>query len=150
MSKENPILPPTYFIVSIILMLVLHFLVPIVKFIGYPWNLQGIVPLALGVILNLIADAAFKKHGTTVKPFEESSTLVTAGVFRFSRNPMYFGMLLILIGIALFMGSLAPFLVIVAFGILMEMVFIKTEEKMLEEKFGGSWIAYKKQVRRWI
>jgi len=150
MSKAKRILPPTYFFASIILMLILHFLAPVAKFIGYPWDLLGIVPLALGIILNLIADAAFKKHGTTVKPFEESSTLVTAGVFRFSRNPMYFGMVLILIGIAVLMGSLTPFLVVVTFGILMDMAFIRTEERMLEEKFGGVWLTYKKQVRRWI
>ena len=104
----------------------------------------------LGVILNLVADAAFKKHGTTIKPFEESTALITGGVFRISRHPMYLGMLLILLGIATLMGSLTPFVVVVAFGISMELVFVRFEESMLEKKFGRIWLEYKRQVRRWI
>jgi protein-S-isoprenylcysteine O-methyltransferase Ste14 len=103
-----------------------------------------------GIILNLAADAAFKKHQTTVKPFEKSAVLITAGVYRISRHPMYLGMALILLGIAILMGSAMPFIVIPVFCILMEMVFVRTEEGMLEEQFGPEWVAYTKKVRKWI
>lgn len=65
-------------------------------------------PLIFGVALNISADRMFEQHKTTVKPFEESTALVTDGVFRFSRNPMYLGMVLILSGVVLLAGSTTP------------------------------------------
>jgi protein-S-isoprenylcysteine O-methyltransferase Ste14 len=148
--KERKVLPPTYLFVAIVIMVVLHFLLPGVKIIAYPWNLLGIIPLVLGIAMNLIADRAFKKVGTTVKPYEESTTLITEGVFLVSRHPMYVGFVLILLGIAIFMGSLTPYAIIIIFAILMDKMFIRVEEKMLEETFGEVWLEYKKKVRRWI
>jgi protein-S-isoprenylcysteine O-methyltransferase Ste14 len=110
----------------------------------------GIISFVVGLGLNLIGDRTFKKCKTTVKPFEESTTLVTSGVFQISRNPMYLGFVLILSGIAILMGSLAPYAIIIIFIILIDNVFIKVEEIMLEEKFGNSWLEYKRKVRRWI
>ena len=144
------LLPPTYFFTSVAAMALLHFVVPVAKLIAYPYNTLGGLPLALGVILNLVADAAFKRFGTTVKPFEESTVLVTDGAFRISRHPMYLGMVLILLGIWILMGSLTPLIAVVAFTVLMELVFVRTEERMLETKFGGAWTEYTKKVRRWI
>jgi len=148
--KNKSVLPPTYLFVAIVIMLVLHFLFPGAKLITLPWNLLGAVPLVLGIAMNLIADRAFKKVGTTVKPYEESTTLITEGVFRMSRHPMYVGFVLILFGIAIFVGSLTPYAVILIFAILMGVVFIRVEERMLEETFGETWMEYKKKVRRWI
>lgn len=147
---DKKVLPPVYLFASISLMIVLHLLIPIEEVIVYPRLLFGSVPLILGIALNLIADRAFKTFNTTVKPFEESTALVTTGVFRVTRHPMYLGMTLILIGLALFMGSLAPFFVAPVFAVLMEQIFIKTEERMLEEKFGENWLNYRSKVRRWI
>jgi protein-S-isoprenylcysteine O-methyltransferase Ste14 len=144
------VLPPIYLFLSIVIMVVLHFVFPVGRFIVFPWKLLGAIPLALGILVNLIADRAFKRHETTVKPFEGSTFLITNGVFRFSRHPMYLGFVLILIGIAVFMESLMPYAVIVVFAILMDMVFIRVEERMLEEKFGEAWLEYKEKVRRWI
>jgi len=148
--KSKGVLPPTYLFVAIVAMVALHFLLPGRHVIGFPWNLFGVVPVAAGLAMNLVADRAFKKHVTTVKPFEESATLITGGVFRISRHPMYLGFMLILAGIAVFMGSLTPYAVVVVFAVLMEVVFIRVEERMLEQKFGEAWLAYKAKVRRWI
>jgi protein-S-isoprenylcysteine O-methyltransferase Ste14 len=131
-------------------MAALHFLFPVKKVIVFPSNLLGAIPLAIGIVLNLIADRALKEHKTTVKPFEKSTVLVTDGAFRVSRHPMYLGFVLILTGIAIFMGTLTPYLAIVAFVVLMDIVFIRTEETMLEETFGKAWLNYKRKVRRWI
>ena len=136
--------------IAIAIMMVPHFVFPVGRFIVFPWRLLGAIPLALGILINLIADRAFKGHETTVKPFEGSTFLITSGVFRFSRHPMYLGFVLILMGIAVFMGSLTPYAVIPVFVVLMEVVFIKVEERMLEEKFGEAWLEYKGKVRRWI
>jgi len=148
MKKKT--LPPTYFFYAIVLMIALHFLLPVSKILRFPWNLLGLVPLVVGAILNLIADRDFKRAGTTVKPYEKSTTLVTSGVFRISRNPMYLGMVLILFGIAVLMGTLSPYTIVILFAVLMDQVFIKVEERMLEEVFGETWQEYKMKVRRWI
>jgi protein-S-isoprenylcysteine O-methyltransferase Ste14 len=144
------LLPPTYLFLSVVIMAALHFVFPAVQIIPFPWNLLGAIPFALGLALNLLADRAFKKHDTTVKPFEESTALVTIGVFQVSRNPMYLGFVLILAGIATFMGSLTPWAIIPVLAILMDVVFIKAEEAILEDTFGDRWLEYKKSVRRWI
>lgn len=72
--------------------------------------------------------------GTTFKPFEESSALITTGVFPICRHSMYLGMVLILTGLAVLMGTLAPFIVV--YCILLVLIFVRTEERTLEEKFG--------------
>lgn len=148
--KCMKVLPPTYLFIAIVIMVALHFLFPVAKFITLPWNVLGIIPLVLGIAMNLIADRAFKKVGTTVKPYEASRTLITEGVFRVSRHPMYVGFVLILLGIAIFMGSLMPYAIIMIFASLMDKIFIRVEERMLEETFGEAWLGYKKEVRRWI
>lgn len=143
-------MPTTYLLISIIVMTVLHSLFPAMRIIPPLWNLLGLVPLALGVIINLVADKAFHKANTTVKPFEESSALITQGVFRDSRNPMYLGFVLILIGIAVLMRSLTPYVVVLAFAILIDRMYITVEERMLAEKFGTEWEEYRQSTRRWL
>jgi protein-S-isoprenylcysteine O-methyltransferase Ste14 len=100
--------------------------------------------------LNLIADRAFQRAGTTIKPYQESSNLVTSGVFQVSRNPMYLGMVLILIGVAVLLRSLSPLLVVIPFAVLIDQIYIRVEEKMLTEKFGTRWEAYKTKTGRWL
>ena len=146
--KDKKVLPPTYLLAAILLMLVLHFLLPVYKIVPIPWNLLGIVPLACGIALNLIADRAFHQTQTTVKPFEESTALITIGAFRITRNPMYLGYLLILLGVALIVRSVTPYALILVFAILMDRVFIRVEEQMLEKQFGQAWREYAQKVRR--
>jgi len=133
-----------------ILMAILHFTFPGAIVISQPWNLAGIIPMALGITINLVADKRFHQANTTVKPFEESPKLVTDGVFRMSRNPMYLGFVFILTGIAFLLGSLSSFGIVFLFWIAMGKVFIETEEKMLEARFGSQWMEYKTSVRRWL
>jgi len=143
-------LPPTYFFGAIVLAVVLHFLFPLAQLVSFPWRLLGLAPLALGVALNLVTDQAFKRRETTVKPFEVSNALITDGFYGVSRNPMYLGMVLILLGIALLLGTFTPFLAPCILAILFDRVFIVPEERMLEEIFGETFREYKKRVRRWI
>jgi protein-S-isoprenylcysteine O-methyltransferase Ste14 len=144
------ILPPTYLYVAIIFVLLFHFIFPIVHILKIPWNLFGIIPLILGAALNLNADNAFKRYQTTVKPFQESNALITDGAYRFSRHPMYLGFVLILIGLSLLLGSISPYIVVIVFAILMDVVFIRVEESMLVATFQDEWKEYKSKVRRWI
>ena len=131
-------------------MLGLHGAVPLGRFIHGSWRWLGFVPAISGLVINLVADNAFKRVKTTVKPYGTSSTLVTDGVFRLSRNPMYLGMLLMLLGLWLYLGTVSPFFPIPIFTILMDRVFIRPEEAMLRTTFGDQYEAYRHTVRRWI
>lgn len=144
------IFPPTYLLVSILVMLCLGFLFPIPRVISPFWNLLGLLPLALGILFNMSADRAFQQVHTTAKPFAQSSTLVTEGVYQISCNPMYLGFALVLIGIAILLRSLLPYLVVAVFVLLNDQVFIRVEEQMLADQFAGQWEVYRKQTRRWI
>ncbi len=83
-------------------------------------------------------------------PYEIPTSLVTEGPFHISRQPIYLGMIFILLGEAILLGSLITFIFPVIFMILMEKIFIPVEEKNLETAFGEKYLDYKKKVRRWI
>lgn len=148
--KRSPILPPTYLGAAIATMVALHLLFPVKRVIPFPWNLLGLLSLALGVVLNIMADRDLRDAKTTVKPFQESEALVMTGAYRASRNPMYLGFVLILLGLAILLGSLSPFLAIPVFAVVMDRVFIVAEEGMLAAQFEGAWQDYKATVRRWL
>lgn len=150
MKEQKKILPPTYFIFSILLILIIHFLIPIIKIIVFPYNLLGIFLLLISGILNIVADNALKKFNTTVKPFEASTFLVVDGVYSISRNPMYLGMTLFLFGESVILGTLGAILFAFLFSLLLYFRFIIYEEKMLREKFKETYIDYCNKVRRWI
>ncbi|MGC1586329.1 MAG: methyltransferase family protein [Rhodomicrobium sp.] len=144
------LLPPTYFFAAIVLALAAHFLFPLAAIIPFRWRFAAAVPIAAGVALNLIADRQFKQLGTEVKPFKRSSALVTDGVFKWSRNPMYLGVVLIVCGIAWLEGSLSPWIAAACLALLLDRLFIAREERMLEETFGAAYIRYTLSVRRWL
>jgi protein-S-isoprenylcysteine O-methyltransferase Ste14 len=143
-------LPPVYFLIAILLTGTLHLLVPLRELIPFPWRLIGLLPMLLGIILNAFADRSLKRHKTTVRTFEVSRVLITGGVFRVSRHPMYFGMMLILVGIVVLLGSSTPWFVVLPLALLLDARFIRIEESMLEDTFGEAYRKYRKQARRWI
>jgi len=108
--------------------------------------------LALSVFVGLAAILNFRKHKTTVNPTkpEASSSVVTSGIYRFSRNPMYLAMLLALISLAYFLQHLASLPVILIFIAYMTRFQIIPEEKMLTRLFGQQYIDYQMKVRRWL
>jgi len=144
------ILPPTYLLIVLIIMLAIHFIIPITTVFPVPWNLAGLLPLILGIVINILADRQFHKRHTTVKPFQESSALITDGVYHFSRHPMYLGMTLLLVGVAMLLGSFISFCVIPVFVLMINGIFIKSEEQMMDGQFGEVWQDYAKEVRRWM
>lgn len=149
-QRDKRLLPPVYFLGAIILMVLLHFVLPVVHWRWWPGNLIGVVLMLIGVGLNLVADRQFKQHHTTVKPFQPSSALVTEGVFSVSRNPMYLGMIGILIGLELWLASLTPLVIIPLFAWWLTIKFILPEEHGLAEQFGPGYSAYRTRVRRWL
>jgi protein-S-isoprenylcysteine O-methyltransferase Ste14 len=147
---NRKLMPTTYLLIALLMMLILRFSQPLNQIISPPWNLLGIVPLLFGIGINLLADKALRDAHTTVKPFQESNVLVTVGVYGFCRHPMYFGFVMLLIGIAILLGALTPWVIVVIYFALLEIIFIQVEERMLSEKFGLDWTDYKRKVRRWI
>jgi len=143
-------MPPTLLAVSIATMIALHFLLPVLCIIPWPWNLLGALPICFGVVWNLWADQLFKRHRTTVKPHLEPTMLVEDGPFRFSRNPMYVGMAAIAVGVAVLCGSLTPLFVSVVFIAVVAIVFIPMEERAMQQAFGDEWLDYARRVRRWL
>lgn len=137
-------------LVAILLMTGLHFVLPWVQLLMTPWRLFGAVPLGFGILLNIWADQLFKRAGTAVKPFEPSIALIIAGPFHFSRNPMYLGMALVLVGIAIGLGSATPWFVVPLFVWLVTARYIVSEERKLEATFGQQYYEYKDKVRRWV
>jgi len=131
-------------------MIALHMLVPVVQLFTFPWRLLGAGPVVVGLVLNVWADRLFKRAGTAVKPFEPSVSLVLTGPFLFTRNPMYLGMVLLLTGIAVGLGSATPWLVIPVFVWQVTQRFIVAEERKLEVAFGHQYLEYKAKVRLWF
>ena len=107
--------------------------------------LVGLGICALGVV-------AFRQARTTVNPLapELASALVVAGIYRYTRNPMYLGFLILLLGWAVFLENVAAFLVLPLFVLYMNRFQIEPEERALEALFGQEFVDYKQSVRRWI
>ena len=118
-----------------------------------PARLGGALLLAgAGVVVALLGVASFRRAKTTVNPLhpEAASTLVVAGIYRMTRNPMYLGMLLLLLGWALFLANTLAFVITAAYIPLMNRLQIIPEEAALMAKFGDHFTAYQSKVRRWL
>ena len=112
----------------------------------------AIVLLAAGLLLMLVAVASFIAAKTTVNPLRPSraSSLVTTGIFRLSRNPIYLGDLLLLAALAVWLGNIVNLLLLVPFVWYINRFQIIPEERALADRFGASYVAYCARVRRWL
>lgn len=120
---------------------------------SFPGRRIVAVALALaGGFVAVLGVTTFRRARTTVNPLtpQAASSLVTAGIYRFSRNPMYLGMLLLLAGAAVFLGNAGALLLLPAFVVYMNQYQIKPEERALSALFGSEFTAYLQRVRRWI
>ena len=149
-EKLCRIMPPTYLFLLLVSQIGLNYLVPRFKILDYPLSYMGFLLITVGGLLNLWTDKIFKEEETTVKPNKDPSQLLTEGPFRISRHPMYLGMFFILLGAAFVLGTFQSFIFPLLFLVLMEVLFIPTEEKNLERLFGEEYIRYKNMVRRWM
>jgi protein-S-isoprenylcysteine O-methyltransferase Ste14 len=119
------------------------------------WPAHLPVALALffiAIVVGLCAIVSFKKHRTTVNPTkpETSSTVVSSGIYSFSRNPMYLAMLISLISLTYYLQHLASLPIILIFIGCMTRFQIIPEEKMLTKIFGQQYRDYQLKVRRWL
>ena len=127
-----------------------HYLVPLAKLITGLWRLSGIIPMILGLVLANSGSREFRRAGTGFQLKTGGSSLVTSGPFRYSRNPIYLGMLIWLVGLAVLLGSLVAFLVPLLFFVLTNLLLIPREERKMQETFGEQFVSYRQHVRRWL
>jgi protein-S-isoprenylcysteine O-methyltransferase Ste14 len=113
-------------------------------------TVAGAVLAALGLALAVAGVAAVIRHRTTIVPHHPVATLLTGGAYRLSRNPMYSGLAIAYLGLALLFGSWWPLalwpLVIVA----VRQLVIRPEERYLTQRFGQTYTDYQSRVRRWL
>ena len=131
-------------------MIVLHTYLPIVYWLHYPWTYIGTGLVFLGFLLASNSVLLFLRNKTPLHPGVHAKFLITEGIYRFTRNPIYVGMIISLLGIALFLGSSSPLLVIPVFSWIIHTRFVLREEKWMEEWFGEDYLEYKRKTRRWL
>jgi protein-S-isoprenylcysteine O-methyltransferase Ste14 len=123
---------------------------------GAPAEVGVVVSAALlagaGILIALLGVREFRRAQTTVDPRypERSSQLVSSGIYRRTRNPMYLGMLLCLVAVAVYLQHLLPWFVLPAFVVYMGRYQIRPEERAMLNAFGADYEAYCNRVRRWL
>jgi len=150
--KPLPILliPPIIALALIAISVIFHFNFPILQIIYYPFNLLGIGGIIIGLYVALSGKKIFQKLETPVMPGEKPKKLIEEGLFKISRNPMYLGFIVALVGVAALFGSLIAFISPITFFIIINFILIPLEEELMEKTFGKKYLEYKKRVRRWI
>src|SRR5437867_3471712 len=113
---------------------------------------MALVLVLIGQSISIAGMVAFRRARTTINPIKASaaSSLVTTGVYRFTRNPMYLGLLLTLLAWAVFLFNPVALLFVPIFVLYINRFQIKPEEQVLSSLFGAEYMAYKGQVRRWL
>ncbi|MDE0480263.1 MAG: isoprenylcysteine carboxylmethyltransferase family protein [Gammaproteobacteria bacterium] len=144
------VIPPIWFALGLIAVFLLDRYLPLVSFSGPTALGLGAILILLGLASAISAAGLFRKADTGIVPFSEATALVTSGAFRCSRNPMYLGMVLVLLGTALATGSAVGLLVAPVFMLIIQYRFILDEERMMREVFGKEFEDYRRRVRRWI
>ena len=150
MEKFSKIPPP---LVVLILVISTFFSSKKIDLIQIPFQtLISIFILSIGILILLNPVLKFKKSKTTINPikFKKVNKLVTSGIYKYSRNPMYLGLLMIVISSSIFYLNIFSILTPLFFYLWINRFQIKREEVFLTEKFGEDYLSYKKKTRRWI
>ena len=144
--------PPAQFVITAAAMFGVSKIVPALKF-----SFSGSTALAVGLGViglssGIMGVTQFKKAQTTPSPkeIEKASSLVTSGIYQYTRNPMYVGLVLILLGWALYLSHFLAFVLLPVFILYMTRFQIQPEERMMVQKFGKAYQAYVSRVRRWV
>ncbi|HEX6589520.1 MAG TPA: isoprenylcysteine carboxylmethyltransferase family protein [Longimicrobiales bacterium] len=140
--------PPAWFFTAIALSTGLGVFLPGPSMLPGASALWGLAPIGMGVALNLAAVVAFRRAHTTTDPDGAPAALVTDGVYRRVRNPMYLGGVLILVGYALLLDAPSALVVAAGYTVLASRAFIPPEEMRLAAAFGDAWRDYAARTPR--
>ena len=144
-------IPPPLIVLTLIISI--YFSSKKIDLINIPFQLEiSFFILFIGILIFIYPVLQFIKSKTTVDPikFKKVNKLVTSGIFKYSRNPMYLGMLMIVISTSIFYLNIYSMLTPFFFCLWINRFQIKREEVFLTEKFGKEYLSYKKKTRRWI
>ena len=151
-DRSNAIIrPPIALLIAFVLGIALDWLSPL-PFVpaSIPRVLTGGAVFAAGLALAIWAIVTIRRAGTEVETTKPTTAIVTGGPFRVTRNPIYTGMLLGLVGLAIGFDSLWIFAALIPFYLVIRYGVIAREEAYLERKFGDDYRGYRSQVRRWL
>ena len=110
----------------------------------------GLGLIGFGFLLAFNSIAKFIRAKTGVVPFSESTTLITEGFYKYTRNPMYVGMNSFLLGLLIILNNPINFIFLIIFFFIVRNLFVIKEEVQMEETFGEDYLAYKRKARRWL
>ncbi|MCZ8500804.1 isoprenylcysteine carboxylmethyltransferase family protein [Vibrio lentus] len=145
------LLPPILFLIFVMSMSLICWWLGSPHHMLYPYNLAGLVVIGVGFLLAMSGKRLFKKRNTNIMTFDEPTLLVTEGVYKYTRNPMYLGLVVSLLGFAILTGAAnSSFLLTAIFVLVTDRWYIKFEEQMMRDKFGQDYEDYCRKVRRWI
>ena len=142
--------PPIVALIFIVIALVLGRFVPISINVSVVLRNVGFALTFIGLLCGVGAFLEFRKARTTLDPHGSTKQLVTSGIYRFTRNPIYLGFLLMVIGFPLNAGFYSGIVVAPLFTLAMNRLVIEKEETYLEKKFKDVYTSYKSRVRRWL
>ena len=141
--------PPHYLLVlSLCMLLTWHFGESLPQHL--PLIIFGLGLIGLGFLLAFNSIARFIRAKTGIVPFSESTTLITDGFYKYTRNPMYVGMNFFLLGLLIILNNPINFTFLVIFFFIVRNLFVIKEEVQMEETFGEDYLTYKGKVRRWL
>ncbi|HZX58962.1 MAG TPA: isoprenylcysteine carboxylmethyltransferase family protein [Mucilaginibacter sp.] len=144
--------PPLFYIAAFLLSLLLQKLIPITPavFRSTAFEIAGIAIVAVSLIFTIPALLQFLKTKNTIILIKPANSLQTSGIYSRTRNPMYCGLLLLYIGLALLIGNWWTLILMPLLILVVTQKIIKPEERYLLRAFGEPYLSYKEKVRRWI
>ncbi len=142
--------PLIWFLLFVIGALALTQVLPVTVELGSAAQILPISIAAIGGLLALWAKGLFHKAHTTAHPFNNASSLVIRGAYRISRNPMYLGLLMVLIALVIWLQNLVGLVLPPLFILVINRYNILPEEQRLTEQFGEVYVNYMERTRRWI
>ena len=149
-AVKKKLISPSWFNLFIPISIATHLIIPIEMLFYSPLRYLGLILILVGLGLNLAASASLRNSQTPVEFKHTPIQLVTTGPFQFSRNPIYLGGLIVLLGIAILLGSLVAFFFPLLLFLILQLIYVPLEEREMEGVFGMKYIDYKRKVRRWL
>ena len=149
---ELKVPPPVVALCVALLMWAAARWLPGLRLLPVPPRVLPVLLAVLGAASTIAGMASFRRLGTTVNPLQpaKATALVTGGIYRLTRNPMYLGLLLVLAGWALALGSVPAWAGPLVFVAWITRLQIQSEERVLRGLFGAAYAAYCGRVRRWL
>lgn len=141
--------PPQILLVIIMLIILSWYFLPGYNLIAFPYNLSGILLLIFAIIISGKGNTKFHESETP-HDFKKPLKLIKDGIFEKTRNPLYIGMICLVLGIAVISMNVFSILLSIIYFLILNFYFIPVEEKMLTEIFGHEYVEYRGNVRRWF